>query len=423
MQDLEEKNVVTCFLRHRGEVLLLRRSKEVGSYQGRWGAVSGYVEETPEETAHREIEEETGLGRAARLTRRGEPFAVKDVALGTRWVVHPFLFDCAHRDLRLDWETTEAAWTTPTDILCRDTVPQLWTSYIRVAPTVETITADRIHGSATLSYRALEVLRDRAGWLIDQQEDPQLAWADLCTLARRLLDARPSMAALRNRVNRVMHTSLEEPSAHTVEQEAVAGIVRAYAADERTAQQAAGYLAGRRVFTLSRSGTVLTALRRADPPPSRIVVAASQPGGEGVAVADELAREGYNVLLVPDTALPQVFEGEKVDVVLIGADTILPSGRVVNKVGTHLAALAAKPHHVPFYVASASDKVSIDNMLHLEDGDPDDLYAGPAPLERFNPLFDVTPGKLLSGIITEDGVLAPVEMQDLAFELKMLAEW
>ena len=423
MQDLEEKRVVACFLRHRGEVLLLRRSEQVGSYRGRWGAVSGYVEETPEETAHREIEEETGLGRAVRLVRRGEPFAVKDTALGTRWIVHPFLFDSAHRDLRLDWETTQAVWTSPTDILYRDTVPQLWTSYTRVAPTVETITADRIHGSATLSYRALEVLRDQAGWLIDQEEDPQLAWTDLCRLARRLLDARPSMAALRNRVNRVMYVCLDEPSAHAIEQEAVTAIARAYAADERTARQAAGYVAGRRVFTLSRSGTVLDALRRADPPPSRIVVAASQPGGEGVAVADELAREGYNVLLVPDTALPQVFEGDMVDVALLGADTILPSGRVINKVGTHLAALAAKPHHIPFYVASASDKVSTDTTPHLEDADPVDLYDGPAPLELFNPLFDVTPGRLLSGIITEDGMLAPVEMQDLAFELKALAVW
>ena len=423
MPELQEEHVVTCFLRHRGAVLLLRRSEQVGSYRGRWGAVSGYVEETPEETAHREIEEETGLGRAVRLARRGEPFAVEDAALGTRWIIHPFLFDCTHRDLRLDWETTEAAWTSPTAILHRDTVPQLWTSYTRVAPTVETITADRIHGSATLSYRALEVLRDRAGWLIDQEEDPQVAWAALGTLARRLLDARPSMAALRNRINRAMHACLDEPSAEAVEHEAVAGIARAYAADERTAQQAAGFIAGRRVFTLSRSGTVLDALRRADPPPLMIVVAASQPGGEGVAVADELAREGYNVLLVSDMALPQVFEGEMVDVALIGADTILPSGRVVNKVGTHLAALAAKPHRIPFYIASASDKVSTDNTPRLENADPDDLYAGPAPLEVFNPLFDVTPGKLLSGIITEDGVLAPVEMQDLAFELKAMEAW
>ena len=403
--------------------MLLRRSDQVGSYQGKWGAVSGYVEGTPEETAHREIAEETGLERAVELVRQGEPFAVEDEALGTRWIVHPFLFDCAHRDLRLDWETTEAVWAPPPAILHRDTVPSLWTSYTRVAPTVEFIQADRASGSATLSYRALEVLRDCAGERIHQKEDTETDWAILAALARRLLDARPSMAALHNRINRVMHTCRDEPLAEAIEREAQAGIERAIAADERTAQHAAGFIAGRRVFTLSRSGTVLDALRRADPPPPMIVVAESRPGGEGVDVADELAREGRNVMLIPDTALPQFFARESVDVALVGADTVLPTGGVVNKVGTYLAALVAKPHRIPFYVASASDKVSTDPEPHLEASSPDDLYAGPAPVEVFCPLFEVTPAKLLSGIITEYGLLAPVEMQDLAFELKALETW
>lgn len=423
MAALEEKNVVTCFLRNRGDVLLLRRSQRVGSYQGRWGAVSGYVEGTPDETAWREIAEETGLAGAVRLARRGAPFAVEDEALGARWIVHPFLFDCAHRDLRLDWETTEAEWAAPPAMLRRETVPDLWTSYARVAPTVESIEADREHGSATLSYRALEVLRDRAGWMLHQEEDGETDWAILSALARRLLDARPAMAALRNRVNRVMRTCRDEPLAEAVEREAQAGIERAFAADEGTAQRAAGFIAGRRVFTLSRSGTVLDALRRADPAPTLIVIAESRPGGEGADVADELAREGRNVMLVSDTAVPQLFERALVDVVLVGADTVLASGDVINKAGTHLAALAARPHRLPFYVASASDKVSTDDERRLEAGNPDDLYAGPAPVEVFCPLFDVTPARLLSGIITEYGVLAPVEIRDLAFELKALEAW
>ena len=154
-----------------------------------------------------------------------------------------------------------------------------------------------------------------------------------------------------------------------------------------------------------------------------IVIAASRPGGEGAAVADELAREGRSVMLAPDAAIPQVFERELVDVALVGADTVLPSGSVVNKVGTYLAALVAKSCSIPFYVAAASDKVSTTNEPHLEDGTPDDLYAGPAPVEVFCPLFEVTPAKLLSGVITEDGLLAAVEMQDLAFELKALERW
>jgi translation initiation factor 2B subunit (eIF-2B alpha/beta/delta family) len=126
---------------------------------------------------------------------------------------------------------------------------------------------------------------------------------------------------------------------------------------------------------------------------------------------------------VPDAALQSVFEQGLVDVVLVGADTVLSSGAVVNKVGTHLLALGARQHRIPCYAAASCDKVSFDTNALLEVGSPDRVYRGDAPVEVFSPLFELTPGKLLSGIITEDGVLAPVEMQDVAFERKALAQW
>jgi len=58
---LEEKHVVTCFLESDGKILLLRRSRQVGSYQGKWAGVSGYVESPPDKQAMIEIGEETGL--------------------------------------------------------------------------------------------------------------------------------------------------------------------------------------------------------------------------------------------------------------------------------------------------------------------------------------------------------------------------
>ena len=59
--NLLDKHVVTCFLESDGEILLLRRSQQVGSYHGRWAGVSGYVETTPDEQALTEITEETSL--------------------------------------------------------------------------------------------------------------------------------------------------------------------------------------------------------------------------------------------------------------------------------------------------------------------------------------------------------------------------
>jgi 8-oxo-dGTP diphosphatase len=124
---LQEKRVVTCFLESGGEILILRRSGEVGSYRGSWAGVSGYIESTADEQALTEIEEETGLARGeVELLKRGKPLAVEDEGLGIRWVVHPYLFRIKDRDkIRIDWEHKEARWIKPEDIEHYQTVPRL----------------------------------------------------------------------------------------------------------------------------------------------------------------------------------------------------------------------------------------------------------------------------------------------------------
>jgi 8-oxo-dGTP diphosphatase len=124
---LQEKRVVTCFLESGGEILILRRSGEVGSYRGSWAGVSGYIESTADEQALTEIEEETGLARGeVELLKRGKPLAVEDEGLGIRWVVHPYLFRIKDRDkIRIDCEHKEARWIKPEDIEHYQTVPRL----------------------------------------------------------------------------------------------------------------------------------------------------------------------------------------------------------------------------------------------------------------------------------------------------------
>lgn len=290
------------------------------------------------------------------------------------------------------------------------------------AAAVDSIASDTEHGAAYLSIRALEILRDRAHTLAHGSSVPASSWEALQTLARQLLDARPSMVVLQNRINRVMHACREAGTASSVAEEAQRAIEQATKADADAAQKAAGYISGRRVFTLSRSGTVGVALRAADLPPS-VVIAVSEPGREGVGVAEELAGEGFVVSLVADAAMASVLTEARVDVVLLGADTVLRTGAVVNKVGTYVAALAAKQHRIPVYIVAAADKVSPADQVPLEQGVASALYAGEALVEVFNPLFEVTPARLISGIITEYGILAPDDMRDLAYEMKALAAW
>jgi 8-oxo-dGTP diphosphatase len=131
---LKEKRVVTCFLESNGEILILRRSERVGSYQGRWAGVSGYVEKTADEQALTEIKEETGLGREdVKLVKKGEPLAVADNELSTRWVVHPYLFHIKDRSkIKIDWEHKETMWIDPKDIDNFETVPRLKETLARV---------------------------------------------------------------------------------------------------------------------------------------------------------------------------------------------------------------------------------------------------------------------------------------------------
>jgi len=131
---LQEKRVVTCFLESSGEILLLRRSDQVGSYRGRWAGVSGYIETTADEQALTEIAEETSLGGDdLKLTKRGKPLPVKDEKLGVKWVVHPYLFHIKDRDkIKIDWEHKETRWINPKDIDNYQTVPMLKETLARV---------------------------------------------------------------------------------------------------------------------------------------------------------------------------------------------------------------------------------------------------------------------------------------------------
>lgn len=413
---MDERAVVTCFLRNEGQVLLLRRSERVETYPGRWGTVTGYLTperdaepEPPETAARREIREETGLDESVTLVRQGEAFVVEDGELV--WRVHPFIFDCDSATVEPDEETDEWEWVHAPEIRRRETVPDLWASYERVRPTVATIRDDHDHGSAWLSLRALEVLRDEAAEATERGR--------LETVASGLAAARPGMTVIENRINRAMHATADgEPAA--VEAAAIEALRDALVADREAAAVAADRIDGERVCTLSRSGTVLAAIEAAEP--SALLVAESRPGGEGVTVAEELA-ERRDVTLTSDAALASRIAEWAADVVLVGADTVLPDGRVVNKVGTRAAALSAAHEDIPCFVVAAADKVSADNTVAPDPVPAPEIYDGDAALSVDNPLFDVTPAALVTGVCTEDGVLDAGAIGEVAERHERYREW
>jgi len=126
-QEPKPTHVVTCLLESGGRILILLRSERVGSYQGKWGGVAGFIETDPDTQALTEIREETGLQSSdITLVRKGTPLQVEDKALDLKWIVHPYLFHVRDKSkIRIDWEHSEMKWVSPADLGKFDTVPGL----------------------------------------------------------------------------------------------------------------------------------------------------------------------------------------------------------------------------------------------------------------------------------------------------------
>jgi methylthioribose-1-phosphate isomerase len=168
-------------------------------------------------------------------------------------------------------------------------------------------------------------------------------------------------------------------------------------------------------------GTALAPIYRAHEEgiPVRVVVDETRPRAQGWLTAWELAAAGVPHTLIPDTASGHLLQRGDVDLVLVGTDRITRNGDVCNKVGTYLVALAARESTVPFYVAGPSSSIDWNlaqgALVPIEERSPAELThllgrpLGPEPDRVRNPAFDLTPARLVTGLITERGICAASE--------------
>lgn len=128
----------------------------------------------------------------------------------------------------------------------------------------------------------------------------------------------------------------------------------------------------------------------------------------------EMAEAGIPVTLLPDTAGAALLQTGRVDIVIVGADRVVRNGDTANKVGTLAVALAARAAGVPFYVAAPLSTFDLSLAtgaeIPIEERHPEEVthttHAGaPAGIRVFNPAFDVTPAPLITGHITERGIV------------------
>lgn len=166
-------------------------------------------------------------------------------------------------------------------------------------------------------------------------------------------------------------------------------------------------------------GTALGVIRAARDSGKRLGVIATEtrPVMQGSRLtAFELLHDGIDVSLITDTAVGHMMAIGAVNHVIVGADRVLRTGHVFNKIGTYQVAILASKHNVPFYVAaplSTFDFESTPEDVIIEDRSVDEVVKvgkrriAPKGVRVFNPAFDMTPPELITGIITEKGVLNP----------------
>ncbi|MGB2987204.1 MAG: S-methyl-5-thioribose-1-phosphate isomerase [Phycisphaerae bacterium] len=138
----------------------------------------------------------------------------------------------------------------------------------------------------------------------------------------------------------------------------------------------------------------------------------------------ELQQAGIDVTVLCDSMVGALMKQGKVDIVITGADRIAANGDVANKIGTYSVAVLARAHGIPLYVAAPSStfdsSIPDGGEIPIEERDPDEIRIGfgrptaPPDVACYCPAFDVTPAELVESIITERGVIHPVNQETTA---------
>jgi len=165
-------------------------------------------------------------------------------------------------------------------------------------------------------------------------------------------------------------------------------------------------------------GTALAPIYRAIAQKKRVKVFADEtrPLLQGARLtAWELMQAGVDVTLITDNMAARVMFERKIDAVFVGADRIARNGDVCNKIGTYGVAVLAREHGLPFYVVAplSTFDPSIPDGSHIpiEERPAEEITRGfgrrtaPEGVKVYNPAFDVTPARFVTGIVTEAGLI------------------
>ena len=289
----------------------------------------------------------------------------------------------------------------------------------KIARLTDEIKNDKTQGASQLARQAMAVLKFAAEH--SQADSVEHLLEELKGVGEGLTAARPAMASIFNIVNRYMvalsPVSPDQGVAYfkslAVSKADELARVSLQAIAEITSCGLGLIAEGDKIMTHSYSSTVMAVLSEAPAEGRAIEVIATRSGagGTGRKIAQELGRKGMKVTFIDDTAAGLYVA--KANKVMVGADRVCADGGVVNGVGTYPLALAAQKADVPFYVLC--ETLKFDHRLRsdkvdLEEKEPSEVIGRgklPPQVSVKNPYFDLTPLELVTGIVTENGLLAP----------------
>ena len=275
---------------------------------------------------------------------------------------------------------------------------------------IASIRDDHEHGSRWLVRQTILLLRELAN---EERYSPEQRYERLLQAGSELARARPAMAALAGAVRRILTAGQDIQSIALGAEHLLQEYDQALA---RMTEFARPLLRGS-VMTHSLSGTVLEILQACIPAIKEVILLEGRPLYEGRAVVEALKTSEIALTIITD-AQADIFL-PFCQALVVGADSILADGSILNKAGTALLAYAARAHGVPLYIFGETLKIAPygwnSDLALLEEHPGQEVWEqAPAGVQVRNFYFDHTPAELITQIISERGALNREQIGQLA---------
>lgn len=288
-----------------------------------------------------------------------------------------------------------------------------------------------VRGAPAIGIAAAFALAFASGKI--ETRDPNSYFTKLGTIAQEIASARPTAVNLRWAVDRLMKRARSVADVSSISEALLSEAERIRDEDIQMCRQIGRHGAG----LLPETGGIIThcntgALATGDYGTAQSVIVTAVAQGKKLRVyvdetrpllqgarltMYELSTQNIDAILITDNTAAFVMKQGKVNAVVTGADRIAGNGDTANKIGTYGLAVLANSHGIPFYIAAPSSTIDIDcpdgDSIPIEERDPRevthifDVQIAPDNIQAYAPAFDITPGTLITAIITEQGVVKP----------------